>query len=95
MNTAQVQREITATQEHRDMVKGIVDSAIRLDNDVNGNPRYYIPVFMFIGKNGKWFRPAYANKYRGKRYGAGWAFQSYNLELSIERAIEEEFEVQF
>jgi len=96
MNTAaQVQREVTATEEHREMVKGIVDSAIRLDSDVNGNPRYYIPVFMFTGKDGKWYRPAYCNKYRGKRYGAGWAFQSYNLKRSIEQAIEIEFGVQF
>lgn len=72
----------------KELVKGIVDSAIRIDSDVNGNPRYYIPVFMFSGADNKFFRPAYANKYRGKKYGAGWVFQSYNLTRSVEIALE-------
>lgn len=84
-----------ALKKHHEMVDGIVKSAIRLDSDVNGNPRYYIPIFMFGDDAGKWFRPAYANKYRGKRYGAGWAFQSYNLKRSVEIAIEEQFGIKF
>lgn len=84
-----------ATEIHRQMVKGIEDSAIRIDNDVYGNPAWYVPIFMFNDEQGKWYRPFNANKYRGKRYGSGWRFQSYNLRRSIERAIEEKFDIQF
>lgn len=68
--------------------KEIAESAIRLDNDVNGNPRYYIPVFMFWDALGKGVRPLGAVMYRGKKYGAGWVFQSYNLQRDIERALD-------
>ena len=67
--------------------KEIAESAIRLDNDVNGNPRYYIPVFMFWDALGKGVRPVGAVKYRGKRYGAGWVFQSYALENDIRESL--------
>lgn len=80
------------SEELKARAKEVADSAIRIDSDVYGNPRYYIPVFMFTGKDGKWFRPFNANKYRGKRYGAGWAFQSYNIRRCIEIAFEKEFE---
>lgn len=93
--SAQVQREITATQEHADLVKEIVDSAIRLKSDINGNPRYYISAMDFSTKNGVRFRPAHANKYRGRQFAAGWTFQSYNLKRSVEIAIENQYGVQF
>jgi hypothetical protein len=63
--------------------KEIAESAIRMDNDVNGNPRYYIPVFMFSDASGNFYRPKHVTKYRGKKYGAGWVFQSYSLENDI------------
>ena len=66
----------------------IAEEATRLDNDVNGNPRYYLPVFMFVNGAGEMFRPNGAVKYRGKRYGAGWVFQSYNLEYDLTHALE-------
>lgn len=66
------------------MVKGVVDSAIRLPSDMYGNPRWYIPCFVFNDRNGDMFRPAHANAYRGKKYGRGWAFQTYNLKRSVE-----------
>jgi len=66
----------------------IADEATRLDNDVNGNPRYYLPVFMFVNGAGEMYRPKGCSKYRGKRYGAGWVFQSYNLEYDIRNALE-------
>ena len=84
-----------ATAIHKEMVKGIEDSAIRLDSDIYGNPAYYCAVYLFAREDGSWFRPFNANKYRGKRYGAGWRFQSYNIRRTIERAIEEEFNVKF
>lgn len=63
--------------------KEVTESAIRLDNDVNGNPRYYIPVFMFSDVNGKFYQPKFCRKYTGKRFGAGWVFQSYSLENDV------------
>jgi len=67
--------------------KDIAESAIKLDNDVNGNPRYYIPVFMFSDASGNFYRPKYVTKYRGKKYGAGWIFQSYSLESDIRESM--------
>lgn len=61
--------------------------AIHLPNDVNGNPRYYLSVIHFVGNDGKFYRPRYCSKYRGKRFGAGWVFQSYNLESDLREAI--------
>jgi len=71
-----------------DNVNDIVADAIRLENDVNGNPRYYISAMSFVGQNGKMYRPFNAVKYRGKKYAEGWVFQSYNLKRSVEYAIE-------
>jgi hypothetical protein len=65
----------------------IAESAIRLDNDVNGNPRYYVPVYLFTDASGAFVRPHGAVKYRGKRYGAGWVFQSYALENDVQNAL--------
>lgn len=72
--------------EFNQIVDDIVTSAVRLDNDINGNPRYYVSVCAFI-RDGEFMRPFNASKYRGKRYGAGWVFQSYNLKSSIEHAV--------
>lgn len=54
----------------------------RLNNCVNGNPRYYLPIFM---AEEELARKAGAKLYRGEQWGAGWVFSSYNLqeELSI------------
>ena len=60
----------------------IAEYATRIDNDYNGNPRYYISACAFMD-NGEFYRPKYARKYRGKRYGAGWVFQSYDLQGDI------------
>lgn len=68
--------------------KQLSESALRLDNDVNGNPRYYIPVFCFWDTPCGKTRPFGAVKYRGKRYGQGWVFQSYNLLSDMERALQ-------
>ncbi len=68
--------------------KDIAESAISLDNDVNGNPRYYIPVFMFSDASGNFYRPKYCRKYTGKKYGPGWVFQSYSLESDIRESMQ-------
>lgn len=72
----------TITQEARD----IADRAVRLNNDVYGNPRFYLSVTDFWD-NGGMYRPAFANKYRGKKYGAGWVFQSYYLADDVQGAL--------
>lgn len=67
-------------------IQQLVKAAIRLDNDVNGNPRYYLSVVSFE-HDGRFYRPRYCSKYRGKRFGAGWVFQSYNLESDLQGAV--------
>jgi hypothetical protein len=52
-----------------------------IDNDVNGNPRYYLPVFLATESAA---RKTGGVKYRGKKYGAGWVFQSYDLQREID-----------
>jgi hypothetical protein len=70
-----------------DLVKDICRAATKLDLDINGNPRYYIPVYMFSDAEGRMYRPKFCTKYRGKQYGAGWVFQSYALENDVREAI--------
>ena len=53
----------------------------RIESDVNGNPRYYLPVFLAEESA---VRKLGGVKYRGKRYGAGWVFQSYALQGEID-----------
>jgi hypothetical protein len=72
-----------------ELARNITETATRLNNDVNGNPRYYVPVYMFSDSEGLFYRPKYCKKYRGKAYGAGWIFQSYSLEYDISQALKE------
>jgi len=62
--------------------------ATRLNNDVNGNPRYYVPAYIFRNAQGDFVRPEHCRKYTGKRYGAGWVFSSYSLENDLRDALE-------
>ena len=66
----------------------IAQYATRMDNDYNGNPRYYIGACAFMD-NGEFYRPKKARKYRGKKYGAGWVFQTYNLQGDILQELKE------
>lgn len=68
--------------------KDLVAAARRLDNDVNGNPRYYIPRYMFPPMTTKVRRAAALTEYRGKRYGAGLVVQSYSLESDLQFALD-------
>lgn len=65
-----------------------MNEAKRLTNDVNGNPRYYVPAYIFrnIDTN-EFVRPKYCRKYMGSRYGAGWVFCSYSLENDLRDAL--------
>jgi hypothetical protein len=57
------------------------DDFKRISNDVNGNPRYYLPIFLSPETIA---RKLGAVKYRGKQYGAGWVFQTYNLQSDVD-----------
>ena len=65
----------------------IKESAIRLDNDINGNPRYYFPRYVWPKMDDKTRRSAGLSMYRGKRYGAGYVMMAYNLLNDIEYAL--------
>lgn len=66
----------------------LTKAAIRLDNDVNGNPRYYLPKYVLPAMTYKRLRlKAGLTVYRGKKYGAGYVIQSYSLQSDIEHAL--------
>ena len=56
------------------------DNFLRIDSDQNGNPRYYLPQYLAEEEDA---RPLGGKKYRGKKYGAGWVFSTYNLNSVI------------
>lgn len=65
---------------------------VRIDNDVNGNPRYIIHFIYFgdtyaeaISKS----RKIGGKKYRAKWYGGGIVISSYNLQSDLEFMMEE------
>ena len=66
-----------------DKAKELAQSAIRIDNDVYGNPRYYLPIFLLPALSDKRRRNSGLAKYRGKRFGAGYVFQSYSVEHDL------------
>lgn len=53
----------------------------RINNDLNGNPRYYLPFFLASEAIA---RKVGGVKYRGKKYGKGWVFQSYALQGEVD-----------
>ena len=53
----------------------------RIDRDVNGNPRYHLPVSLAEEKS---VRKIGGVKYRGKKCGPGWVFQSHALQGEID-----------
>lgn len=65
----------------------ITQKFIKLENDVNGNPRYYIGLLecadlLEVGK--EWLQDnrkklKLLSLYRGKKYGFGFVVSSYNL----------------
>jgi len=59
----------------------------RIDSDIYGNPRYYVPVYLFDKMPDKLRLAAGLEKYRGKKYGKGYVVQSYNLESDIAHII--------
>ena len=63
----------------------------RVNNDVNGNPRYVIPFLAFDSDYDTAERMANSigfSVYRGKSFGGGFVSQSYNLENTAEQIID-------
>jgi hypothetical protein len=57
-------------------IKLTEENFIRIECDMYGNPRYYLPIYLVEESIA---RKLGAVKYRGKKYGAGWVFQTYSL----------------
>jgi hypothetical protein len=55
----------------------------RIDNDLNGNPRYVVHFYALGVKLADYGRIAGLTKYRAKWFGGGYVFQSYNLENDL------------
>lgn len=63
----------------------------RVNNNVNGNPRYVIS-WLSLGLDNYQAtdktRKAGLSIYRGKQFGGGFVFQSYNLDSSLDYIFE-------
>jgi hypothetical protein len=76
------------TQENSIKVNDKQIPYFRIDNDVNGNPRY-VTHFMSLGVElGDYGKIPGLTKYRAKWFGGGYVFQSYNLENTLEHALD-------
>lgn len=68
-----------------------MDRYLRLDNNVNGNPRYYVGYIELANilkcntdQLDEWAYALPIKKYTGKKYGYGYILQSYNLKNDLE-----------
>lgn len=68
-----------------------MEKYLRLDNDVNGNPRYYVGVYDLasilkcsVDELKEYAYSLPIKKYTGKKYGYGYILQSYNLKNDLE-----------
>ena len=59
-------------------MKIIIDDFIKIKHDINGNPRYYLPIDKLEGLTHKQINKTGGVKYRGKQYREGYVFTSYN-----------------
>ncbi|UJQ43225.1 hypothetical protein [Staphylococcus phage vB_Sau_P68] len=78
-------------------VQGKEIEVFRIPNDVNGNPRYVVD-FYDLGI-GLWdydkINMMYGfNKYRAKWFGGGVVFQSYNIEDTLNFALDKVKEIE-
>lgn len=63
----------------------------RVKNDGNGNPRYvvhYLALGLTTYESTKKTRAAGLKLYRGRDFGGGFVFSSYNTEYTLERILE-------
>lgn len=81
-----MQKDYKAIAAARKDIAEQVARFTRIDADINGNPRYYLPLYAIRGQATTGIHAAYIidalglTKYRGKKYGAGYVLQSYNIE---------------
>lgn len=64
---------------------------LRIDNDINGNPRYVCHYLNIADNYSEAIKKANSiggRKYHTKRYGGGVVFQSYNIEDTAKRITE-------
>lgn len=77
-------KEMLSYESSRKELLNFIDyNVARLDNDYCGNPRYWITQ---CNVN----RPKGGKVYRGKKYGAGWVIQSYNINADIHDLMNEQ-----
>lgn len=64
----------------------------RIDNSINGNPRYVVH-YLSLGLNSTRptdkTREVGLSKYRGKQFGGGFVFESYNIDKDVDYFINE------
>ena len=72
------------------LVNGEQIEVTRVNNDVNGNPRYVVH-FLSLGlkdyASTKETREAGFKIYRGKEYGGGFVFSSYNVQSDLPKMV--------
>ena len=68
------------SNDHALAAQSLVPRALRLPLDVNGNPRYYLPLYLLPKMDNKTRSKLGLVKYRGSQYGAGYVIQSYSLQ---------------
>jgi len=90
--SSEVKKEAVEAVEKKAAVDAMANSleaqAVRMNNDPSGNPRYYLSAYFFQDAEGNFIRPAYCLKYRGKKYGRGWVFQSFALKNDLRQSID-------
>lgn len=66
----------------------------RINNDINGNPRYIVHYLAFLGEDERDYDLAHSRakklggkKYRGKDFAGGFVFQSYNIEETLRHIV--------
>lgn len=64
-------------------VNGEEISYYRIDNDLNGNPRYVVHFLDLDVKPNDYGNIKGLSKYRAKWFGGGYVIQSYNLESDL------------
>ena len=79
-NTKYIQSTITVNGEEL--------TVYRIDNDVNGNPRYAVHFLSLNIKPQDYGKIPNLTKYRAKWFGGGYVFQSYNIEHDVQWALD-------
>ena len=78
---------ITTIDTGKEIVK-----ALRVNNDINGNPRYvvhFLDIDSSYDEALKRAKKVGGRKYRAKDFGGGIVFQSYNIEDTIKTLLKD------